>query len=123
MKKVLTSLTLTLLVSGLFGIIFNDWLVFILATILQILFFYFFNTVYENYLTKKVIEASALVEKEKLKNTVKVACPCGENNQQEVLLSFNEDTIFKCSKCNKDIRASTNVGTTLVTTPLVEKNL
>jgi hypothetical protein len=123
MKKIITSLTLTLLVSGIFGILFEDWLVFGLATILQILFFYFFNTVYENYLTKKVIEANALVEKEKFKNIVKVACPCGENNQQEVLLSFNEDTIFKCSKCDKDIRASTNVGTTLVTTPLIEKNL
>jgi hypothetical protein len=122
MKKLLTSLTLTLLVSGLFGIIFKDWLVFGLATILQILFFYFFNTVYENYLTKKVIEASALVEREKLKNTVKVLCPCAENNPQEVLLSFNEDTIFKCQKCNKDVRASTNIGTTLVTTPLVTKN-
>ena len=107
MRKVLTSLTLTLLVSALFGIIFKDLIVFFLATILQILFFYFFNTVYENYLTKKVIEANSLVEIEKLKNTVKVLCPCGENNPQDVLLSFNEDTIYKCSKCNKDVRATT----------------
>ena len=67
MKKVLLSLTLTLLVSGLFGIIFKDWFVFGLVTILQILFFYFFNTVYENYLTKKVVEANAIIELEKLK--------------------------------------------------------
>ena len=121
MKKVLTSLTLTLLVSGLFGIIFNDWLVFILATILQILFFYFFNTVYENYLTKKVIEANAIVETEKLKNTVKVLCPCGENQPQDVLLTLNEDTVYKCMKCNKDVRATTNVGTSLLTTPIITK--
>ena len=119
MKKVLASLTLTLLVSALFGIIFKDLIVFFLATILQILFFYFFNTVYENYLTKKVIEANSLVEIEKLKNTVKVLCPCGENNPQDVLLSFNEDTIYKCSKCNKDVRATTNVGTSLITTPII----
>lgn len=119
MRKVLTSLTLTLLVSALFGIIFKDLIVFFLATILQILFFYFFNTVYENYLTKKVIEANSLVEIEKLKNTVKVLCPCGENNPQDVLLSFNEDTIYKCSKCNKDVRATTNVGTSLITTPII----
>ena len=118
MKKVLTSLTLTFLVSGLFGILFRDWLVFGLVTILQILFFYFFNTVYENYLTKKVVEANAVVEVEKLKNTVKVLCPCGENHPQDVLLSFNEDTVYKCIKCNKDVRATTNVGTSLITTPI-----
>ena len=118
MKKVFLSLSLTFLVSGLFGIIFKDWFVFGLATILQILFFYFFNTVYENYLTKKVIEANAIVETEKLKNTVKVLCPCGENNPQDVLLSFNKDTVYKCVKCNKDVRATTNVGTSLITTPI-----
>ena len=118
MKKVFLSLTLTLLVSGLFGIIFKDWFVFGLATILQILFFYFFNTVYENYLTKKVVEANAVVEIEKLKNTVKVLCPCVENHPQDVLLSFNEDTVFKCTKCNKDVRATTNVGTSLLTSPI-----
>ena len=54
----------------------------------------------------------------KLKNTVKVLCPCGENHPQDVLLSFNEDTVFKCQKCNKDIRATTNVGTSLLTSPI-----
>jgi len=117
MKKVLASLTLTLLVSGLFGIIFNDWLVFVLATILQILFFYFFNTVYENYLTKKIIEATSSVEIEKLKNTVKVTCPCGAS--QDVLLSMTEDTIYRCGECKNEIRAAVNIGTAMVTTPLI----
>ena len=119
MKKVLTSLTLTLLVSGLFGIIFNNWLVFILATILQILFFYFFNTVYENYLTKKVIEANSLVEIEKLKNTIRVTCPCGSS--QEVLLSLTEDTIYRCNECKNEIRAAVNIGTAMVTNPVMTK--
>jgi len=121
MKKVLTSLTLTFLVSGLFGILFKDWLVFILATVLQILFFYFFNTIYENYLTKKIIEANALIEKEKYKNFVQVLCPCGENNPQNIVLTLNEDTIYNCNKCSKEVRATTNVGTTLVTTPILTK--
>lgn len=121
MKKVLTSLTLTFLVSGLFGILFNNWLVFLLAIILQILFFYFFNTIYENYLTKKIIEANALVESEKYKNFVQVLCPCGENNPQNIVLTLNEDTIYNCNKCSKEVRATTNVGTTLVTTPILTK--
>ena len=119
MKKVLASLTLTLLVSGLFGIIFKSWLVLILATILQILFFYFFNTVYENYLTKKVIEANSLVEIEKLKNTIRVTCPCGSS--QEVLLSMTEDTIYRCNECKNEIRAAVNIGTAMVTTPVMTK--
>tara|TARA_E500000318_G_C3521336_1_gene196534 strand:+ start:357 stop:725 length:369 start_codon:yes stop_codon:yes gene_type:complete len=121
MRKVILSLVLTFLVSGLFGLLFNSWLVFGLATILQILFFYFFNTVYENYLTEKVIEANAIVEKEKFKNMVKVVCPCAENNTQDILLTFNEDTIYNCSKCNKEIRATTNIGSTLVTSPILTK--
>ena len=116
MRRVLISLTLTLLVSGLFGIIFKDWFVFCLATILQVLFFYFFNTVYENYLTKKVVEANAIVEVEKLKNTLIVTCPCGAS--QEVLLSMTEDTIYRCNECKNEIRAAVNIGTALVTTPI-----
>ena len=69
MRKLLTSITLTLLVSGLFGIIFKDWLVFILATILQVLFFYFFNTVYENFLIKKTLEVNAEIKKLEFDNT------------------------------------------------------
>ena len=60
-------------------------------------------------------------EIEKLKNTVKVLCPCGENQPQDVLLTLNEDTVYKCIKCNKDVRATTNVGTSLLTTPIITK--
>ena len=116
MKKVILSLTLTFLVSGLFGIIFKDWLVFGLVTILQILFFYFFNTVYENFLIKRAVELSGEIEKETLKNTVQVTCPCG--SKPEVILSMTEDTIYRCADCNNEIRATTNIGTALVTTPI-----
>ena len=116
MKKVLLSLSLTLLVSGLFGIIFRDWLVFGLATILQILFFYFFNTVYENFLIKRAVELNGEIEKGILKNTVQVTCPCGA--KQDVVLSMTEDTIYRCKDCKNEIRATTNIGTALVTTPI-----
>ena len=119
MKKILVSLTLTLLVSGLFGIIFKDWLVFGLATILQILFFYFFNTVYENFLIKRAVEINGEIEKEKYKNAITVTCPCGAT--QEVILSLTEDTIYRCKECKNEIRATTNIGTALITTPLIVK--
>ena len=120
MKKLLTSLTLTFLVSGLFGILFRDWLVFGLVTILQILFFYFFNTIYENLLIKRAVEINAETEKAKFDNTVNVKCPCGSS--QNVILSLTEDTIYRCDECKNEIRATTSIGTALVTTPLVTKN-
>ena len=116
MKKVLLSLTLTLLVSSLFGIIFKDWFVFALATILQILFFYFFNSVYENFLIKRAVEINGEIEKEKYKNAVLVTCPCGSS--QEVILSLEKDTIYRCNECKNEIRAAVNIGTALVTNPI-----
>lgn len=121
MKKILISLGLTTLVGALFGLLFKSFFVFGIAIVLQILFFYFFNTVFENFLVQNIVKANIEFEKEKLKNTVKVLCPCSENNQQDILVNLNEDTIYQCSKCKKDVRASTNVGTSLVTTPIVTK--
>ena len=111
MRKLLTSVALTLMVSGLFGIIFKDWFVFILATILQVLFFYFFNTVHENYLIKKALEAGAEIKKLEFDNSMEVVCPCGAKQ--------NEDTIYRCDKCKNEIRAAVNVGTAMVTVPVV----
>ena len=116
MRKLLTSITLTLLVSGLFGIIFKDWLVFILATILQVLFFYFFNTVYENFLIKKTLEVNAEIKKLEFDNTIEVTCPCGA--RQNVTLSIGEDTIYRCQECKNEIRAAVNIGTAMVKTPI-----
>jgi hypothetical protein len=120
MKKLITSLTLTFLVSGIFGILFRDWLVFGLVTILQFLFFYFFNSIYENFLIKRAVELNALAEKAKYDNTVTVSCPCGST--QDVVLSLTEDTIYRCNDCKNEIRATTNIGTALVTTPLIAKS-
>lgn len=120
MVKIIISLLITSLVSALFGLLFIEkfFLVFILSTILQFLFFYFFNSIYENYQIKKAVELQIAQEKNQLENTVRVLCPCGENNPQEVKLSLREDTIYPCSKCKKEVRATTNVGTTLITSPI-----
>ncbi len=120
MRKLITSLTLTFLISGIFGILFRDWLVFGLVTILQFLFFYFFNSIYENFLIKRAVEITAAAEKAKYDNTVIVSCPCGSS--QEVILSLTEDTIYRCNDCKNEIRATTNIGTAQVTTPLITKS-
>lgn len=119
MKKILTSIGLTLLVGSLFGLFFKSLIVFAIAVILQFLFFYFFNTVYENLLVQRVVTANIELENSKLKNTLEVACPCG--GKQEVLLSFTEDTIYRCKECKNEVRVSVNIGTALVTSPIYTK--
>ena len=119
MKKLITSLTLTFLVSAIFGILFRDWLVFGLVTILQFLFFYFFNSIYENFLIKKALETGAEIKKLEFDNSMDVVCPCGA--KQTVILSIHEDTIYRCDKCKNEIRAAVNVGTAMVTVPVVSQ--
>ena len=118
MRKILVSFGLTGLVSTLFALLFKSIVVFFIAFILQILFFYIFNTIYENFLIQKAVKMQIELEKNIKNNFTKVLCPCGENNPQDVKLSLNEDTIYNCSKCKKEVRATTNIGTTLITTPL-----
>jgi DNA-directed RNA polymerase subunit RPC12/RpoP len=119
MKKILTSLSLTILVGCLFGIFFKSFSVFAIAIILQFLFFYFFNSAYENLLVQRVVTANIDLEKAKIKNTLEVTCPCG--SKQDVLLSFTEDTIYRCEECKNEVRVAVNIGTALVTNPIFTK--
>ena len=53
--KIIISILITTLVSILAGLIVpgNFWTVFVFAFVLQVLFFYFFNSIYENRLIEK----------------------------------------------------------------------
>jgi hypothetical protein len=118
--KLLLSLGITSLVSLLAGLIFisNFWLVFFFVFILQILFFYFFNSIYENKLILKARELKLQELREVNKNTVVLPCPCFEKNKQSVELNFDKDLIYKCSKCEKNIKAFTDIKTILTTEPI-----
>ena len=120
MIKFIVSIVLTLCISTLFSLIFIDnfKVVFAIATILQFIGFYMFNTAYENLLKKKAIQLSIDFEKERARNIVTVNCPCSENSQQSIQMTLNEDTIYECSKCKKEIRASNNVSTLMTTVPM-----
>ena len=120
MIKSIVSLVLTACISTLFGLIFIDnfKVVFAITTILQFIGFYMFNNIYENLLKKRAIELSIEFEKEHSKNVVTINCPCSENNQQSIQMTFNEDTIYECSKCKKEIRASNNISTLMTTVPM-----
>lgn len=118
--KILISLSLTSLVSGLVGFLFVDkyWIAFSLAFIVQILFFYFFNSIYENKLIEKVQKLRLEEIKEQNKQIANLQCPCDEKTRQDVVLRFDEDVIYKCNKCGKNLKAIVNVKTIQTTDPI-----
>lgn len=118
--KTIVSLLLTTLVSVLAGLIVpgNFWIVFTFAFILQILFFYFFNSIYENRLIEKAQQLRIQELKEINKNIVNVQCPCDEKVRQEIEMRFDKDVIYQCNKCKKNIKAISDVKTILTTEPI-----
>lgn len=118
--KILLSLGITALVSILFGFLFlpNFWIAFTLAFILQLLFFYFFNSIYENRLIAKAQQLKLEEFKELNKHIVTLECPCDEKTRQDVTMRFDKDVIYECSKCKKNIKASTNIRAVQTTEPI-----
>ena len=114
MRRLILSFLLTLSVSSLFGFIFKDWIVFVLATILQFLFFYFFNSVYENWMKNKIMQTSLEMEKIKSKNLVRLSCPSC-NYIQDVEMTFDGAVVYKCTKCEAEVKAEPNVKNYLTT--------
>lgn len=120
LSKILISFGITALVSVLAGLIFvnNFWLVFAFTFILQILFFYFFNSVYENKLIEKAQKLKLEEFKELNKHVVTIECPCDEKTKQDVEMRFDNDVIYQCNKCKKNIKALVNVKTIQTTEPI-----
>ena len=118
--KILFSFLITSLVGVLIGLIFVSkfWYVFSLAVILQVLFFYFLNTVYENRLIEKAQRLKLEEFKEASKQVALVECPCQEKSKQEVEMRFDQDIIYQCNKCGKSCKAAVDVKTLLVTEPI-----
>lgn len=123
-SKIIISLLITTLVSSLAGLLFVSkfWIVFSLVFILQILFFYFFNSIYENKLIEKA-QALKLKEFQELnKHIVTVQCPCAEKNNQNIEMRFDKDIVYECAKCKKNVKAIADVKTILTTDPIYYNN-
>jgi len=120
LNRVLISLGITSLVSVLFGLIFatHFWYVFALAFILQVLFFYFLNTVYENSLIEKAQLLRIQQIREENKQIATIQCPCGQKNMQEVEMRFDQDVVYSCNTCGKNVKAVVDVKTVLITEPI-----
>lgn len=120
LSKITISLAITSLISVLAGLLFvsHFWNIFFLVFILQVLFFYFFNSIYENKLIEKAQQLKLEEYKELNKQVVMVECPCDEKTKQEVTMRFDKDVIYQCAKCQKNIKALTNIKTIQTTEPI-----
>jgi hypothetical protein len=120
LSKVIISLAITTLVSILAGllVISKFWIVFSLVFILQVLFFYFFNTIYENRLIAKAQQLKIQQFREENKNVVTLQCPCAEKIKQDVDIRFDKDIVYECASCKKNIKAIPDVKTILTTEPI-----
>lgn len=120
-KQILISLAVTLVVSTLiaFGLtnIFGFWQAFVLSIVMQFALFF----VYNNYIiNKRSIEEDKLIN-ERLellsKNYVTFQCPCNEKVFEEVIY-INGENVFKCDKCEEDIKVEVILTPMIKTTPL-----
>jgi hypothetical protein len=104
----------------LIGLLFvsNFWIAFTLAFILQILFFYFFNTIYENKLIEKAQMLRLEEFKEQNRHVLQVQCPCDQKSRQDVELRFDADVVYQCNSCKKNIKTLVDVKTVLTTEPI-----
>jgi len=120
LNKVLISFGITSLVSILFALIFatHFWYVFTLVFILQILFFYFLNTVYENTLIEKAQFIKLQQLKEENNQIATIQCPCGQKNMQDVEIRFDQPIVYNCNNCGKNVKAGVDIKTVLITEPI-----
>ena len=120
LNKALFSFGITALVSTLCGLIFISkfWYVFALAFVLQVLFFYFLNTAYENSLIEKAQKIKLQQFIEENKQVAMVQCPCDQKNMQDVEMRFDQDIIYTCNQCGKNVKAGVDIKTVLVTEPI-----
>ena len=123
MKNILVSLVLTLLVSTLVGVLSTKFIAgFALAFILQVVIFYIGNTIYNNYIITKVEEIRLDQIKESQKQQITLTCPCSQANKQNIQIRANEDLIYKCDKCDKNIKAIHEVKNFITTQPIYFHN-
>lgn len=119
-NKVFTSLAITSLISGLLAYIFiSHWIsVFIIAFILQLVIFYYINTWIENNLIERAMKLRLEERAEQDKQLATIECPCGEKNKQTCQIRFDQENVYECDKCKKNIKATIDIKPVLMTMPI-----
>lgn len=68
----------------------------------------------------KAREAEAKIAENYSKQFAMVDCPCDNKSTQLVMLNLNEENLYKCTKCDKDLKCRVGWKSFQVTTPLTE---
>lgn len=68
----------------------------------------------------KVREAEAKISENYSKQFAMVDCPCDTKSSQLVMLNLNEENLYTCNKCDKQLKCRVGWKTFQVTTPLLE---
>lgn len=118
MRNILKSILLTISVSTIFAFFIDPfWKTFTITTVIQFVVFYFFNTAYQGYIIQKAIKLNTQFEKEKAVNLVTLACPSCNHNQT-IEMNLTSFKIYKCEKCDVEIKAEPNVKNYITTDPI-----
>jgi len=121
-KKILLSIGITVLISAALGFalapLLGGWLnAFVFSFILQVIGNYFYN---DFKIRKQTLEDEALLN-ERLeilsRNQVNFECPCGDNTFEEIIYP-GEENVFKCEKCNQNIRVDITFTPVVITSML-----
>jgi hypothetical protein len=131
MTFILKSLLITACVSTAAGFALRSILgfieIFLLATIIQFLIFYYINlffnkTTLAESLSATVNELTANLDTLVSRQEVQIDCPCG-NNTIPIVLFMDEELVVNCSKCNNKLKVTPAVSIVLVTEPINLENI
>lgn len=91
---------------------------FLVITLLQFLFFYFYGEYLKNKKMELIISAEAEITKEKLKQFTDVECPCDRKIQTNIPLNIYGKNNYVCPGCNKQVNVYIETKTALSTEPV-----
>lgn len=81
------------------------------------------DSVYRIFTAKelaKAREAEAKIAENYNKQFAMVECPCDEKSNQLVMLNLNDENLYKCTKCNKELKCMVGWKSFQTTTPLTQ---
>lgn len=131
MNFILKSLLITTSVSTAAGFALRSILgfteIFLLATIIQFLLFYYLNLFFNKQtlaesLSAELTELTSNMDTLVSKQEVQIDCPCG-NSTIPVVLFMDEELVVKCTKCNNKLKIVPEVNVSLITEPINLENI
>jgi len=122
--KLIKSIVITALVSIItsisLGLFFGNYLAcFLIATLLQFLFFYAVGEILKRKDSKKLLEFSIKQQELMSQQSTTVVCPCDRKIESTIPIRLDRDNTYICAGCNKNINVKAEFKTALNTTPVL----